>query len=266
MNPPLIFFANLVIAVLCASIFGVIAWRIKWLTAAGAVSAAFMGIIIWVAGGFKAALPILLFFVTGSYFSRLAKNNIVALDKNSIEPRNFMQVVCNGGIATLCILAWLISRKNEFLPAYFLSISISTADTWSSELGMRWKGKTIDIISLKPIVAGLSGGISLKGNLAGLLGSLLIGAVYYWMFDSTILELTIIVSGGFTGMLIDSILGSTLQAKYRLKDRSLRESKKEGEGILESGVSWMTNDWVNLLSNFIGTLCGLLLLLLYKTA
>lgn len=51
--------------------------------------------------------------------------------------------------------------------------------------------------------------------------------------------------GGFGGMLLDSILGSVLQAKYRVAGQ-LSESGTRDQ--LVSGLYWCNNDWVNLMS------------------
>ncbi len=255
--------STLLIAITLAGIVSITAYYNKWLDAGGACVAAVMGAIVWMAGGWGTAMPMLLFFISGSLFSKLQKNRMSAASEKQSNPRDFIQVLCNGGIAVFCLLLWMIEKKNEWLVGYFLSLSVSTADTWSSELGMKWGGKVVDIIGLRPLPTGISGGISWQGSGFGLVGSLLIGMVGFWLFKLTIFQSIAIIAGGFTGMLLDSTLGSTLQARYRLNNGEMSEFVKHNEnGRLEKGFAWMTNDLVNLLSNFIITAIGVTLLMM----
>jgi uncharacterized membrane protein len=53
-------------------------------------------------------------------------------------------------------------------------------------------------------------------------------------------------------MLLDSIIGSVFQAKY-LSSEGLSDGKVGKQSQLISGYSWMSNDWVNLISNILIT-------------
>ncbi|MEM7575207.1 MAG: DUF92 domain-containing protein [Bacteroidota bacterium] len=171
------------------------------------------------------------------------------------------------------------------------SLSIATADTWSSEVGQYFRGPTYDILRWKKVAPGLSGGISLMGTIAGLTGAMLIGSLLFVMAmpafpkypQSTIFShfrlFLLVTSIGFLGMLIDSLLGSAFQAKYQgggapapttLKQKITTSSGLEALDLRDQpqfpgqqpikGFSWMSNDWVNLLSQLV--VVGLLVLLL----
>ena len=108
---------------------------------------------------------------------------------------------------------------------------------------------------------GLSGGISVVGTAAGAAGALLIGGVAYAMGLAPVGWVAI---GGFTGMLLDSVLGSLLQAKYRLpQDGGLSDSPfGTDQSMLKpvKGFEWVTNDAINLLSNFVVVLVAAFIL------
>jgi len=248
------------IAVIAAIIFCAWAFYKNWLNTGGAVSAALLGVLILLVGGWWFASPMLLFFISGSLLGKLPAITIVA-DSKGKKARDYIQVLCNGGIAGICALLYLLTRKDLFVTAYFLSIAICMSDTWSSELGTWFGGRVRDITTLKQIPAGLSGGVSLMGTLAGFLGALVIGALYWWLYPVTLFAPVMITVGGFLGMLLDSILGSMLQAKYHLKNGLPVEQKLPG-AVLDKGLEWMTNDLVNLLSNVGLTMLGIGLLLL----
>ena len=104
---------------------------------------------------------------------------------------------------------------------------------------------------------GLSGGVSLIGTLAGLTGAFLIGLLYL-VFTHKWQSPLLITAVGFAGTLLDSIIGSSAQAVYRLTNGMRTEVQMPGETILEKGFPWMTNDLVNFLSNVVLTLLGTL--------
>jgi uncharacterized membrane protein len=67
-----------------------------------------------------------------------------------------------------------------------------------------------------------------------------------------------VAAWGMAGMLADSLLGGTLQARYRGAQGQLQD-QATGDGKPAKGLAWMTNDRVNLLSNALIT--GLAVLL-----
>jgi uncharacterized membrane protein len=59
---------------------------------------------------------------------------------------------------------------------------------------------------------------------------------------------------GTAGMLVDSIMGSLLQAKYRSANGTLSDAPSNLGEAPEIGFAWCNNDRVNLLSNIITTI------------
>jgi len=105
---------------------------------------------------------------------------------------------------------------------------------------------------------GISGEVTLLGTLAGIAGSVLIALLSVALKPMLNLELSTIhlfrmVSiAGISGLLIDSILGATVQIVY--KD----VLEQETENVLWSttksrGIPGFNNDWVNFTSTCIVT-------------
>jgi len=250
------FMLNIALPVLgVLALLALIAWQKKWLNAGGSVTAAILGFVIWMGGNWQALLLIGLFFITGSLLSRLNKAGNLAA--KSGKARDYRQVLCNGGVAGACMVWYAISLDTLAWQLFTVSVAISTADTWSSEIGIWAKGKVVDIIGFRPLPAGISGGISFTGTLAGLAGAGLIGVITWLIvIDSTFWVIVL----GFVGMVADSVAGSLLQARYG--EGSLLADDKPGAGnfALIKGYIWMDNDLVNLLSNLLVTiLAGFLL-------
>jgi|GEM_PF-129921 len=220
------------------------------LNAGGAFATFLLGVLVWRAGGMPMALPLLMFFITGSLLSRWNKAQGPTTDAKHSKPRDAWQVLCNGGVAGVGAIAYGIWGAEWGFMLLLASAAVSTADTWSSETGMRWGTKVYDIISRRPVVAGLSGGISLQGTLGGMAGGLLIGCCALWWYPFWAIIPAVGVVGTL-GMLIDSLLGSLLQAKYAgpIPGTLADSPTTHLPSVLAKGYACINNDVVNLLSN-----------------
>jgi uncharacterized protein (TIGR00297 family) len=98
------------------------------------------------------------------------------------------------------------------------------------------------ITTLKPTNAGVDGAVSVLGEVAALLGAMVIGVlpVFFGRVDGALMVIFITTAGGFLGTNVDSLLGATLQNR----------------GVL-------SNSGVNLVATFAGAfISGILYLLL----
>ncbi len=226
------------------SIFGLacIAYYKKWLTFNGAIAAIFIGTVVVFTANVLYLLPLSLFLISGSLASKLLN------DKKEKTGRNAKQVFANGLVAIVCIIAFNITENETYKIAFFASIAISMADTLSSDIGRYYKQKTYNIINFKPIAVGLSGGVSFAGTIAGFAAAIVFGIAIFFIFNITTLHTITIIAIGFLGMLIDSVLGSLLQAKYKNVIGIITENNT---GKLVKGLEWCNNDVVNVLSNII---------------
>jgi uncharacterized membrane protein len=135
-------------------------------------------------------------------------------------------------------------------------MSVSMADTWSSEIGMMSGGKVVDFFSRKPVPVGVSGGVSNEGFGGGFAGAMIIGWIGFSSRHFSITLFGITLLAGILGTVLDSILGSKLQIKYCLDESNTLSDfiPRDTKGTYFSGQKWMTNDMVNFLSNLIITL------------
>jgi len=226
---------QLFITIIFALLFSFLALRKKWFTIPAAITICLLACtIVYKQDIYLLTFPFL-FALIGSIISTKDAHK----EENG---RTTIQVLANAGPAILLLLL----VKDQILARNLLItvFAIALADTMSSELGKKWNGATFDMCSMKKMKPGLSGGISIEGSLAGLLGSFIM-AVAAFIYDIPFkLFITILVIG-FIGMLIDSYLGSVAQGKY-LKGDKITESGKREELI--SGFHWLNNELVNLLS------------------
>tara|TARA_Y100000748_G_C15266344_1_gene398873 strand:- start:86 stop:652 length:567 start_codon:yes stop_codon:yes gene_type:complete len=160
--------------------------------------------------------------------------------------RTINQVYANGGVA---LLIFLVSHffNNDIMPVLILSsVASANADTWGTELGKLSLKQPIDIISRKEIKIGSSGGITIIGTIGSLMGSILIGGLGYF-FDLELSVIIAIILAGFSASIIDSIIGSTYQARFICPKNSNISERKKLNHYLYTGYKNINNDMVNLI-------------------
>lgn len=243
--------STLMTVALCTAAFIFLTHKFKALTVSGTVSAVVLGLTVILCVGLKAIWPLVIFLGGSLVLSRLETENSIRTDEKSGRPRDLMQVLSNGGIYGLAACLYALTRDYHFLICMGVSISISTCDTWSSEAGIRFSSRTFDPFRFRKVSPGVSGGISLAGTLTGILGAGIMSLMTCFLFD-LISDHLLIFTGGITGMFLDSFLGSRLQKKYL--DSQTNEWVDSAKTYSdEQGLSFVTNDMVNMLSNFITT-------------
>ena len=168
----------------------------KWLTGRGAMAALAVGLATIYGFGWRGAALLLAFFVSSNLLS----------EKTT---RTTRQVIANGGIAALAALAgsWL---------AFAGSLAAATSDTWASEIGRHSRRLPRLITSGTPVPAGTDGGITLLGTAGGIAGALFIAALARMLAPGG--SLIAVAVAGIAGMLLDSLLGATLQGRLKWLD------------------------------------------------
>ena len=248
------FITSLVITCALAIIFTWACIRMRLLTLGGAIAASLIGVwVMYFAGAFW-LIPLFVFLAGSTLFGRLNRT-AATTDRKHGKPRDAIQVICNGGVFAA---AASIPDPQLAQMAMGASIAVSAADTWASEIGMAFRGRTIDITTGRNVPSGLSGGISLAGSAGALFASLLFAVLAVVLMDRSGLQMLPFMIAGMGGMLVDSLFGSKLQPHFRCADGSLSDERRSGSKRI-SGFNWMSNDAVNIISNIIVTAAVVLL-------
>lgn len=179
------------------------------------------------------------------------------------DKRDECQVLANGLVAMFATIFFLVDKNPVFMVAYFASLAEAFSDTCASGLGAFSK-KTYDIFRFKSVQNGISGGMSTIGTLASLLAPMLLASVPLLIGVITVSIYAIIVASAFLGALFDSLLGSLLQAKYKCTVcEKITEKRVHCENVTahSSGIRFITNDTVNLLSTLFSAILAAILFL-----
>lgn len=251
--------SELLILGVLSVLFFLISTRKKLLTHAGAFLACLIGTYTALTFGYFWLIPLIALFGGSAIISKLFPHQIPS-DPKSGKARDHMQVWSNGGIFLIFAILGELSLISKDTAGILMlsSISVATADTWSSEIGMYFKGKTYDAFRWKPMNPGVSGGMSLQGTMAGMAGAFLMSWCG-WMIltEPDLKDLVLIFLSGCIGMYLDSLMGSILQGKYTDPSGEIRDYGSQ----LISGYVFVTNDLVNLLSNSLTVILVYLLLM-----
>ncbi len=172
---------------------------------------------------------LILSFLTVSYLATMWKysvKNQSGFSEGAVGERNVKNVVANG-IAPLAVVV-LSGPLNEMADGlagfmFMITIAIATSDTFASEIGIMAKRPRLITNPSVIVEPGKDGGVSLLGNVAALLGALLIAVLGFFLVTDRLTDLgphTLEASGiivvavvilGWLGCQLDSFLGATLQ-------------------------------------------------------
>jgi uncharacterized protein (TIGR00297 family) len=236
-----------------AATVAAIAYRAYALSRGGAVAAFAVGALVFGSGGWPAAAVLFAFFLPSTLLSRYGRARKRAMTGVwSAAPRSGWQVLANGGVAALCALA-ATRGGAPFAAAFAGAFAAASADTWSTEIGTLSGRAPVSILTLRPVRAGISGGITLLGTLAMVAGSICVAATAAL---AGVAPFAGVALGGIAGGVADSILGASLQAlRWCPACSRACETRHHDCGtptLLHRGVGWIENDAVN----FAATLCG----------
>lgn len=194
------------------------------LTWPGAIAGGTIGFLIYFGARFTGIAMIGSFFLLGTLATSWKINMKYKLGASEMNSgrRTAGQVIANGGVAGVAgLLSWfLIEQSFIFRLMMAAALASATADTLSSELGTVYGKKFYNILSLKADKRGENGVVSIEGTFIGILGSMLIAAIYGIGFGWNNQFAWIVIAGTF-GNITDSILGATLERKKYLNNNAV---------------------------------------------
>lgn len=253
----------------------IFAYRMRVIDRFGAVAAIPMGFIILYFGSVLWFLVLLIFFVTASLFTKYKykQKQKMGLSEGNDGARGWKSVIANGGPAAAFAILYYLSHNNPVFTLSFTgSLSFALSDTVATEVGLLSKAKPRSILTGKEIDTGQSGGVTVRGEIAALTGSILIGTVSGLLLsEGILLQILVIlpaaITAGTIATNIDSIFGATIQAKYRCinckKCLEKRAIHCNVFTIQERGIPLIDNNVVNLLAAIIGAAISASFIIIY---
>ncbi|THY50011.1 hypothetical protein D6C98_06158 [Aureobasidium pullulans] len=220
------------------------------------------------------------FFIAGTVGTKINHSQKATLTQSATGgvggegARNYAQVLANSGTASVLILWHLYASQNgttlktfgltDVIPfGIAASYAAAAADTLSSELGILSPTSPVLITApWRSVPRGTNGGVTITGLLAGLAGSVFISSLAYftlpysgtaWTGDAKFMFWVTLTAAGFSGTLLDSLLGALVQATVEDKssgrivegDNGKRVKVTQGGSRVQRGIDLLNNNGVN---------------------
>jgi uncharacterized protein (TIGR00297 family) len=213
-----------------------------FLSPGGALAALAVGAAVTLGTGWRGLVVLLVFFLSSSLLTPGGGR------------RRAAQVGANGGIAAAAALLAPLDPLCRL--AFVGALAAAAADTWSTEIGGRSRRAPRLITTGRPVAAGTSGGVTWLGTAGGAGGAGLVAAAAAALGMVPAASAVPAALAGIVAGAVDSVLGATIQARYRCPAcGGAGESARHGcgaEARLVGGWRWMTNDTVNLVATVVG--------------
>ncbi len=209
----------------------------------------------WVPGGY---VIMVVYFILGSAVTKVgaAQKEALGIAEKRSGARGPENVWGSALISAICALAfWLVKVRETqealqtggtvadwyfqvmplLLLAYIAAIATKLSDTCGTEIGKAYGQTTYLITTLKPVPRGTEGAVSLEGTIAGIIGSLVLAILAWWVGiipHQLPIGILWVVIAAFVATNIESLIGATIEGK----------------------VWGLTHDVVNILNTLIGAI------------
>ena len=258
------------LALFASLIVSLVAHLSRALTLTGALAATLVASAVLIGTGWAGGAVLLTFFLGGTLVSRLNPDPSRERFDAKGSRRDAAQVLANGGPAALgAVIASCFSLPPAPCTLHQVGIGLLTAslgaaaaDTWATSLGARSRRLPRLITTGRPVPAGTSGALSWVGTVGALLGAGTVGLAAALAFHSMALW-PFAVALGMGGMLVDSLLGAAVQARFTCPTCRIpceRPVHRCGTPAVHvQGWQWCSNDVVNALATTLAGVAGGLL-------
>ena len=198
------------------------------MTAWASVAAGIGSSIIVFCGGLCWEIGMLLFpvsaFISTKY--RISEKSSLGLQEGSSGERHLLNIIGVFMVPTIISVVFHATDTADFelTMAYLSALAVSTADTLSSELGVR-DPKVYLITTGKPCERGTNGGISKYGLIVSTIGAFIFALVAYVLLTKDFdIRFIIPFIAGVLGNLIDSVEGALFENKGLMSKYSVNAS------------------------------------------
>jgi uncharacterized protein (TIGR00297 family) len=211
---------GLAVAVGVAGSVGYLSWRLETASITGMIAGVLLSLATIVLGGYGWFAVLIAFFGIGGLASKYrydTKRELGVAEDNE-GARGSRNVIGNAGVALAAVVGFAaadaVTIDAVFFQFAFLgSLSAAMSDTLSSEIGVLF-GPPRLITTFERVEPGIDGGVTLKGILVGAAGGAIVAAIAAAAFGTSIPGVGVVVAAGVLGMLVDSILGATVEDRW----------------------------------------------------
>lgn len=200
-------------------------YRKGMLDGKGSFLAALIGVLVYYFSQSFSWFILLFIFLFISFFATKYKFDVkdkLKLAENGNGRRSAVNVLANGLVFTAFAALFYLEKSEIFIAGYLAALATVTGDTLSSEIGVLSRKKPVLITTFRRVLPGTDGGITMRGELAGFLGAVII-ALSAWLLGVASLKFALLacLAGGFVGFNFDSILGAAMERRHMIGNASV---------------------------------------------
>ncbi|HVJ06082.1 MAG TPA: DUF92 domain-containing protein [Candidatus Saccharimonadales bacterium] len=233
---------QLVVAVGLSVAFAFLAWGLRAVTAAAALTGVFLSVVLCLAAGPAALLPIatvfFLTFLTTRAGRRRKERYGTAEGRHG---RAASQILANIGVAGICAAPVIFTTHARYILLAGVSAALAEAagDTVSSELGQAFGRRPLLITTLRQVSPGENGGITIIGTTLAIIAAGVVCVSCVWANLLLLPYFWTAFSAAFFGTLVDSLLGATLERPGRLGNNGVNFTSTAFSAALAIGVLFL---------------------------
>jgi uncharacterized protein (TIGR00297 family) len=226
---------------LCAA-FALLAWASRAVTAGAALTGVGLSVVLCLAGGPAALIPIVTVFLLTLFTTRIGRRKKERLGvAERRRGRGALQILANVGAAAICAapLIWADHAHHILLAGASAALAEAAGDTVSSELGQAVGGIPRLISTWRRAAPGQDGGITVAGTLFALCAMILVCVTCEWANLLLPQFYWTVLIAAFLGTVVDSLLGATLERPGRLGNNSVNFCSTAFSAIFAIGVLFL---------------------------
>ncbi len=199
----------------------------------GLMSATLVGTTLILFTNFRFFALLLLFYALGSAITKYKYS--VKLERGIAEQaggaRGYANVFGNSLAPLFFAIQYGATSNKIFAAAFVAAVATALADTMASEVG-KASDRVYLITNFRRVKPGISGGVSVKGEIACLAGVAITAALALALQIVDLNVAVIAAVTAFLGVHIDSVLGATLEEKGYLTNSAVNFLATLSSGIL----------------------------------
>jgi uncharacterized protein (TIGR00297 family) len=197
---------------------GVVSYVLEAASVTGMFTGVLLALLTVVLGSYGWFALLISFFGIGALSTkfRYEEKRERGIAQSNEGARGSGNVLANSAVALAAVLGFAAAGRlgvpgDLFFFAFAGSVAAATSDTLSSEIGGLYDRPRL-ITTMETVPPGTNGGVTWQGGVAGLAGAAVVAAialVFFPRMGST--GAVVVTLAGFVGMVVDSLLGATLE-------------------------------------------------------
>jgi uncharacterized protein (TIGR00297 family) len=199
---------------------GYVSYALDTASVTGMLAGVLLALLSVVLGSFGWFAVLISFFAVGGLSTkfRYEEKRERGIAQGDDGARGSGNVLANSTAALVALVAAAASPMLGLPPRLFLfaftgSVAAAMSDTLSSEIGGLYD-ETRLITTFQPVPPGTDGGVTWQGAVAGAVGAGMIAGIAVLAFSLSPLGAGVVVVAGLAGMVVDSLLGATVEGVY----------------------------------------------------